>query len=391
MNARHAPGPLALSLLLAACASGGDARPAAPGTEAAQQASAPRAGAGPPCPLFGGESADHLIDAGERHFAHLWMLTPEGDNAEAYWNSSGDALVFQRRSPENGIECDRIFVLGTDGPLRQISNGRGKTTCAYFLPGDRGVLYASTHGEMSGCPPPIDPADYRKYGYFWPVYAEFDIWVQDLESNQLRALTETHGYDAEATVSPRGDRIVFTSSRSGDLELWTCDLAGGDLRQVTDTPGYDGGAFFSHDGERLVWRSQAFTPGKEAVELADSREQLAQWRVRPSRMELQVSDVDGKNRRTIGPLGGANFAPYFFPGDRRVIFASNHHDAREPKREFDLFAIGLDGKNLERITTREGFDSFPMFSPDGRYLVFASNRGQRKSGDTNLFLAEWRP
>jgi len=343
----------------------------------------------PACPLYGGENADHLIAPGEQHFRHLWMLTTDGENAEAYWNSRGDQLVFQRRCAELGIECDRIFVLGQDGPPRQVSNGRGATTCPYFLPGDRSVLYASTHGLMEACPPPIDPSEYRKLGYFWRVLPEFDLWVQDLASAPPRRLTETYGYDAEATVSPRGDRIVFTSSRSGDLELWTCDIEGGDLRQVTDTPGYDGGAFFSHDGKKLVFRSQGFTPGKEAEELADARARLAQWRVRPSKMELQLADADGANRRTLGPLGGASFAPYFFPDDARVIFASNHHDTREPKREFDLFAIGVDGRNLERITTHEGFDSFPMFNPDGRYLVFASNRGQRKPGETNLFLAEW--
>ncbi len=376
MSSRCAPLLVCLLPLVAACAAG--------------EATAPRTHEGVPCPFSVGESADALIAPGEEHFAHLWMLTTDGENAEAYWSERGDRLVFQRRAPELGIECDRIFVLGRDGPPRQISNGRGATTCAYFLPGDRSVLYASTHGHLDACPPPIDPSEYRKLGYFWRVFPEFDIWLQDLGSDLPRRLTETHGYDAEATVSPRGDRIVFTSSRSGDLELWTCDLAGGDLVQVTDTPGYDGGAFFSHDGERLVFRSQAFTPGHEAEELEETRALLAQWRVRPSRMEIQLAHADGSKRTTLGPLGGASFAPYFFPDDRRVIFASNHHDAREPKREFDLFAIGVDGEGLERITTNEGFDSFPMFSPDGRYLVFASNRGQRKPGETNLFLAQWK-
>ncbi len=373
--------PALLPLLLAACASERlDSRPA------------PRADRrpGPPAPLFGGENVDHLIAPGEEHFAHLWMLTSDGENAEAYWNSASDRLVFQRRAPELGIECDRIFLLTPEGSPQQVSSGRGTTTCAYFLPGDRAVLYASTQGVLDACPPPIDPAEFRDLGYFWRVFPEFDVWVHDLASGLAKRITETHGYDAEATVSPRGERIVFTSSRSGDLELWTCDLEGGDLRQVTDTPGYDGGAFFSHDGKQLVFRSQAFTPGREAAELAETRALLARWRVRPSLMELQVSDADGSNRRTLGPLGGANFAPFFFPDDRRVIFASNHHDPGDPKREFDLFAIGTDGRDLERITTHPGFDSFPMFSPNGRYLVFASNRGQKKPGETNLFLAEWR-
>jgi dipeptidyl aminopeptidase/acylaminoacyl peptidase len=344
----------------------------------------------PPCPFFGAEPADHLITPGEDHLAHLWMLTTDGENAEAYWSSDGRRLVFQRRVPDQGIECDRIFVTRPDRAPLQVSNGRGATTCGYFLPGDARVLYASTHGLQDDCPPPIDPAEYRRLGYFWRVLPEFDVWIQDLASGALTRLTETYGYDAEATVTERDDRIVFTSSRSGDLELWTCDLDGGDLVQVTHTPGYDGGAFFSHDGKRLVFRSQAFTSGKEEEELRAARELLAQWRVAPSLMELQISDADGSNRRAIRPLGGASFAPYFFPGDRRVIFASNHHDPGERKREFDLFAIDVDGGGLEQITTSPGFDSFPVFSPDGRWLVFASNRGQRKPGETNLFLARWR-
>jgi dipeptidyl aminopeptidase/acylaminoacyl peptidase len=379
---RLAPSVLAASLLTALFACTSSAPPAA------GAASTPKAGA--KCPLYGAEPADELIAPGEAHFAHLWMITTDGENAEAYWSNAGDRLVFQRRSEALGIECDRIFVLGADGPPRQVSNGKGRTTCAYFLPGDERVLYASTHGSMDACPPPIDPSEYQRLGYFWPVYPEYDIWVQDLPSGEPKRVTESWGYDAEATVSPRGDRIVFTSSRSGDLELWTCNLAGGDLVQITDTPGYDGGAFFSHDGSKLVFRGQAFTPGKEQEELAATRALMAQWRVKPSLMELQICDADGSHRRTLGPLGGASFAPYFYPDDKRVIFASNHHDKATPKREFDLFAIGVDGKGLERITTHEGFDSFPMFRPDGRYLVFASNRGQRKPGETNLFLAEWK-
>jgi dipeptidyl aminopeptidase/acylaminoacyl peptidase len=380
---RHRPGSVLASagLLLAACA-------------AETRSSEPDARQGAPAPPFAGESADHLIEPGEEHFEHLWMLTGEGENAEAYWSFAGDRLVFQRRAPELGIDCDRIFLLGPgQARPRQVSNGLGVTTCAYFLPGDRSVLFASTHGSVQDCPAPIDPAEFQRLGYFWRVLPEFELWVRDLESDRLTQLTDSFGYDAEGTVSPLGDRIVFTSSRSGDLELWTCDLAGGDLRQVTHSPGYDGGAFFSHDGSRLVFRSQVFTPGQEEAELSAYRELLAQWKVCPSRMELQVCDVDGSNRRTLGPLGGASFAPYFFPDDRRVIFSSNHHDPTpppRPKREFDLFVMELGSGRVEQVTTFRGFDSFPMFSPDGRWLVFASNRGQAKPGDTNLFLALWR-
>jgi Tol biopolymer transport system component len=214
--------------------------------------------------------------------------------------------------------------------------------------------------------------------------------VRDLDTGAEHPLTSSWGYDAEATISPKGDKIVFTSSRSGDLELWTCDLDGSHLFQVTNAPGYDGGAFFSHDGKWLVFRATAFTPGKEATEEAEYFKLLADWKVRPTSMEIMLIRPDGSERQRVTNLGGASFAPYFFPGDKRILFASNYLDKTSGGRNFDLFAIDADGKNLEQVTTYEQFDSFPMFSPDGKWLVFASNRGGTHPHETNLFLAQWQ-
>lgn len=341
-------------------------------------------------PIPGLENADELIQPGEQHFAHLWTVVRGGENAEAYWSTAGDRLVFQRTAPPEWT-CDRIFTTDPrSGALVQVSSGRGVTTCPYFLPGDREVLFASTQAQQQGCPPPVDRSD----GYVWAIHPEYDVWVHDLASGAERRLTDVQGYDAEATVSPLGDRLVFTSERSGDLELWTANLDGGDLRQVTNQLGYDGGAFFSHDGKQLVFRATHFVePGPDGS-LVGTKEQyvdlLAKHKIRPHRLDLFVCNVDGTNRRQVTDLGGASWAPYFFPGDQRIVFSSNHHDDRVPQVEFDLFAIDVDGKNLERVTTYAGFDSFPMFSRDGRWLVFASNRGGLKPGDTNLYLAEWR-
>ncbi len=336
-------------------------------------------------PLPGALPADELIQPGEEHFARLWKLTAGGENAEGYWNFAGDRLVLQRRNPEQGVDCDRIYVTQAEtGELVQVSNGRGATTCAYFLPDDRSVVYASTHSHHDACPPPPD----RSRGYVWALYPEYDIYVRDLGRGVVTRIIDGWGYDAEATVSPLGDRMVFTSTRSGDLELWTCDLDGGNVLQVTDEPGYDGGAFFSHDGRRLVFRATSFSEENRDAEIAEYAALLGEWLVRPSEMELFLIDPDGGNRTQLTRLGGANWAPFFFPDDGSVIFCTNHH--AESPREFDLFAVDVDGENLRRITTYEGFDSFPMFSPDGRWLVFASNRGGATPGETNLFLAEWQ-
>jgi TolB protein len=355
-----------LLLSLAACSS-----PSSP--ERATAASAPT-GAGAIPPLPGARRADELISPGEAHFAHLWKLTQDVDNAaEGYWSFQGDRLCWQ--GMPRGTGCDRIFVTGgaANGPI-QISNGHGVTTCSYFLPDGRHLLYSSTQAFQVDCPPRPDMSK----GYVWSVYPEYDIYLRDLETGAERAFTSTWGYDAEATVSPLGDRIVFTSTRSGDLELWTCDLEGGSLFQVTHSPGYDGGAFFSHDGKWLVFRASTFTPGKEEAEIAEYRELLADWKVRPTRMEITLIRPDGTDRRQVTNLGRASFAPYFFPDDRRIVFASNWEDQGSSGRNFDLYAIDVDGSHLEKITTYEQFDSFPVFSPDGRWLVFASNRGGTK-------------
>jgi Tol biopolymer transport system component len=161
---------------------------------------------------------------------------------------------------------------------------------------------------------------------------------------------------------------------------------GSDVRRLTTELGYDGGPFFSHDGTRIVYR--AYHP-QTPDEQADYRRLLAQQMVRPSRMEIWVMNADGTGKRRITQLGGANFAPYFTPDDRRIIFSSNHLNPRS--RNFDLFLINLDGTGLERVTTHPDFDGFPQFSPDGTKLVWASNRHGRAAGETNVFIADWRP
>jgi TolB protein len=339
-------------------------------------------------PIAGAARVDHLIEKDEQHFAKLWQVTSGGQNAEGYWNFAGNRLSFQwtQDDPSKGAtwNCDRIFVTDpAGGPPQQVSDGRGVTTCAYFLASEE-VLYASTSQWHADCPPPPD----RSRGYTWGIHPEYDIYVKDLATSSQRKLTDEWGYDAEATVSPLGDRIVFTSTRSGDLELWSCALDGSDLRQLTHEVGYDGGAYFSHDGKHLVWRRTQFVPEKRVAQEADYRELLSQWLVRPTSLELYVANADGSGKRQVTSLGGANWAPFFFVDDRRIIFASNHLEPRSDK--FDLFAIDVDGKNLERITTCAEFDSFPMFSPDGRFLVFASNRGGSVDHETNLFVAEWK-
>ncbi len=325
------------------------------------------------------QDAGTLHDAREVHLGEVRQLTFGGENAEAYWSPDGSSLVFQStRAP---YECDQIFSMPISDPaaLSLVSTGQGRTTCGYFTADDERVIFSSTHAESAQCPAPPD----RSQGYVWPIYDSYQIYSAAPDGSDLVALTDTPAYDAEATVCSADGSIVFTSTRDGDLELYRMEADGSDVQRLTEAAGYDGGAFFSRDCSEIVWRASR----PVGDELEDYRQLLDEGLVRPGELELWVANADGSEARQITYLGGANFAPFFFPDGERVLFSSNHDDPSG--REFDLWAVDVDGTGLERVTYTPGFDGFPMFSPDGESLAFASNRNQSAPGDTNVFVARW--
>ncbi|MDE2974299.1 MAG: hypothetical protein OXU64_06175 [Gemmatimonadota bacterium] len=327
-----------------------------------------------------GRAGPGLVNPGETRFGAMRQLTFEGENAEAYWAFDGASLIFQS-SPVPGEGCDQIYTLDPAGgaPVL-VSTGRGRTTCAYFYPGGDRILYSSTHHHDPACPTPPD----RSRGYVWALHPAFDIFAADADGSNLVQLTAEPGYDAEATFSPTGHRIVFTSVRDGDLDLYSMLPDGSGVLRITDRLGYDGGAFYSPDGTKIVWRAHY-------PETAEAREDylslLADGLIRPSALEIWVADADGSNPRQLTDNGAANFAPSWHPSGRQIVFASNMDDPRG--RNFELYLINADGTGLERITFSEGFDGFPAFDPGGTRLAFASNRNMSHEGNTNVFLAEW--
>jgi len=333
------------------------------------------------------QGEDSLRYPEEKHLKNIRQLTFGGDNAEAYFSYDDKSLVLQRTHKASGIECDQIFYgkLPTSAAdpfeLNLVSTGTGRTTCAFFLPGDERVIFASTHKADDACPPPPDMAKIRKY--VWPIYSSFELYISDTEGNVLEQLTDNEFYDAEATVSPQGDKVVFTSTRDGDIELYTMDIDGSNVKRITHEPGYDGGAFFSPDGTKLLFRASRFETDSSLKEYQDF---LAQDLVAPTNMELYICNVDGTDKRKITDLGSANWAPYYHPDGDKIIFCSNHASGG---RTFNLYMINEDGSGLEQITWDKEFDSFPMFSRDGKRLVFASNRNNGGTRETNVFIADW--
>jgi TolB protein len=320
----------------------------------------------------------HQPMTGETHLTNIRQLTFGGNNAEAYFSSDGTRLIFQRQdSVDSG--CDQQYVMRTDGSeMRRVSNGLGRTTCGFFIERDQRIIYASTFAHDSACPAPVD----HSLGYVWPL-GHLELYTANPDGSDIRQVTSNGAYNAEATASPDGSRVIFTSTVDGDVELYTMKVDGTDIRRLTHRVGYDGGAFFSPDGSKIVWRAQY---PETAADTADYQRLLGQRLVRPSKLELWMANADGTEPRQVTSLGGANFAPFFHPDGQRIIFSSNSGGGG---RTFELFMIGIDGSGLEQITHSGDFNSFPMFSPDGKQLVFASNRHGASPRETNLFIADW--
>jgi Tol biopolymer transport system component len=316
---------------------------------------------------------------GEGHLRNIQQLTHGGNNAEAYFSRSGRQLIFQRQE-DLTAGCDQEYVMNIDGSgMRRVSNGKGRTSCGYFYDNDKRILYSSTFEFDAACP--VRP-DMSK-GYVWPL-GHFEIYTAASDGSGLSKLTDDKAYNAEATVSPDGKRIIFTSTRDGDIDLYSMNIDGSDVRRVTSRIGYDGGAFYSPNGKQIVWRASYPVT---AADTADYESLLAQRLVRPAALEIWVANADGSEPRQVTRVGGANFAPFFSHDGKQIIFTSNHLDPKG--RNFDLFLINVDGTGLQQVTTDPDFDGFPMFSPDGKKLVFASNRNGKEKGETNLFLADW--
>ena len=314
----------------------------------------------------------------EKHLRNIRQLTDGGENAEAYFSSDGKKLIFQSTRDGN---CDQIYEMNIDGSdVRKISNGKGRCTCSYFFPDGKRILYSSTFLAGDECPPRPD----YSHGYVWALYPGYDIFTANPDGSSLKRLTTTAGYDAEATIAPNGSKIVFTSVRDGDLDIYTMDPDGRNVKRLTTELGYDGGPFFSYDSQWIVYR--AYHPQTDE-EKKEYRSLLQQNLIHPTTLDLWIMKADGSGKRQVTHNTAANFAPYFFPDGKRIIFASNMADPKG--RDFDLYVVNTDGTGLERITYNPTFDGFPMFTYDGKKLVFASNRHDKIAGETNIFIADW--
>ena len=322
-------------------------------------------------------------EAGETRLSNIRQLTFGGENAEAYWSGDGKWITFQ--STRDGRTCDQQYVMRADGSdLKRISDGRGKTTCGWFLPGSDRLFFSSSTAHDDACPVRPDPSK----GYVWPL-DRYDLYTVNRDGTGQTRLTNYDVYTAEAVLSPDGRTIVFTSLKDGDLDIYTMNVDGTNVQRLTNTVGYDGGPWWSPDGKRIVYRANH---PQDSAQLRQYKDLLDERLVKPSRVELYVMNADGSDQRQITALGGANFGPSWSPDGSKIIFASNFVAPRSGN--FELYLVSASesmatAEKLERLTTSEVFDGFPVFSPDGKQLMWASNRHAKSKGETNVFVADF--
>ena len=326
----------------------------------------------------------------ERDFlTRIRRLTVEGRRAgEGYWSKDGRQLVFQsEREPGNPFY--QIYLMDmASGDVTRVSPGIGKTTCSFINPETGDVLFASTHHDPRSKQFQDEELAFRASGkerrYSWDYDPEMELYARSAKTGTLRRLTNKLGYDAEASYSPDGQWIAFSSTRQAyerplsaaeqkqletdpsyfaEIYIMQADADGSGPKRLTNVPGYDGGPFFSPDGKRIIWRRF-----DEAGLIADVR----------------TMNLDGTDERQITDFGAMSWAPYIHPSGQYLLFASN----KLGFENFEVFMVDIDGKKEPvRVTYSDGFDGLPVPSPDGTQLAWTSSRGGGREGQ--IFLAQW--
>ena len=324
----------------------------------------------------------------EREFvSRVRRLTVEGKRAgEGYWSPVGTLLVFQsERDPANPFYQIYVLDLAT-GETKRISPGMGKTTCAFFRPGTDQILFASTHHDPKSKQYQDDELAFRASGkerrYAWDYDPEMEIYAVSEKTKEIQRLTNARGYDAEASYSPDGQWIAFSSMRDaynralseaekkqlatdpsffGEIYIMRADGSG--QRRLTNVSGYDGGPFFSPDGKRIVWRR------------FDEQGLIA---------DVWTMNLDGSDQKQVTNFKAMSWAPYIHPSGEYLLFASN----KLGFENFEVFMVDIDGKKEPvRVTYSDGFDGLPVPSPDGTQLAWTSSRGGGREGQ--IYLAQW--
>lgn len=317
-----------------------------------------------------------------RFFGTPRQVTFDGRNGEGYFAADGSAIIFQSIRGDFPFyqiytrRCDPPFSPDPHAPDVMVSTGHGRTTCAYFHPSGKKIIYASSHLDPNRDEEvkkerarleELRTNPHARRSYSWDFDPHMDIFEADPDGSNLRRLTDAPGYDAEGAYSPDGSKIVFCSLRDGTGgDIYVMNSDGSNVKRLTEHAGYAGGPFFSPDGKRIIYRAEV--QGK------------------PELLQIFVMDADGGNQRQLTDNDAVNFGPYWHPDSKHIIFATSLHG----HRNYELYLMNVDTGSMERVTFVEGADVLPVFSPDGSKLMWTSTaRNHQGVAESQLFIADW--
>src|SRR5262249_29350246 len=295
---------------------------------------------------------------------------------EGYFAPDMKQIIFQAEEKDTGNPFYQIFVMDLDsGTYRRVSPGVGKTTCSYFRPDGKKIIFASSHLDPDAKKKQAEEYRLReeekgkRRPYRWDFDPAMDIFEANPDGTDLKRLTDADGYDAEGSYSPDGKQIVFCSNRDGNLELYVMDADGKNVRQLTHAPKcYNGGPFFLPDGKRVIFRSD---------------------RKKKDYLQIYVINADGSGERALTDTEGVNWGPYWHKDGKHIVYAAADHSNPTARPNYDLWWMNVDSGKKTRLTFAPGADVLPVFSPDGSKLMWTSTRDGRQPAQ--LYIADFVP
>lgn len=180
------------------------------------------------------------------------------------------------------------------------------------------------------------------------------LFIAKADGSGERPLLPKSLLDYNASFSPDGKWIVFTSEREGSADIYRVHIDGSGLERLTDDPAYDDQGALSPDGSQLAFVSSR---GSGSADI---------W----------VLDLGTGKARNLSNAP-CSFRPSWSPDGRWIAFSSDRNTPIRPAagrweqlQDASLYVIQPDGKGLRRLTATGKFAGSPKWSPDGTRVVF---------------------
>ena len=195
-----------------------------------------------------------------------------------------------------------------------------------------------------------EPTYQLAFANFGPLNNE--LFIADEDGNNAKLLVPGPGNESNASFSPDGKWVVFTSNRNGPYDIYLVHPDGSGLEQLTHDEAFDDQASFSPDGEKLAFVSS-----------------------RSGQADIYIFDLATRTTVNITNHAGGDFRPCWSPDGKWIAFSSDR-DSKNPRPIFgiwhstEIFTMRNDGSDVVKRTFIDAVAGSPCWSPDGKQLLF---------------------